>query len=199
MAVYGLTGGIGAGKSTVCRMLQEHGITIVAADAVGRQVVAKGSPGLATIVATFGEAILDSSGVLDRRQLGTLVFSDVARRRQLEDIMHPLVKERSRAIFAELSTAGVPIIVYESALLFETERQHEMHGTILVTAGEHSGSRGCNSGIAPRQRRCARMQAQMSDDAKRHLADYVLDNNGDLQDLQRQVDTLVATLRQATR
>ena len=75
-------------------------------------------------------------GVLDRRQLGTLVFSDVARRRQLEDIMHPLVKERSRAIFAELSTAGVPIIVYESALLFETERQHEMHGTILVTAGE---------------------------------------------------------------
>ena len=72
MAVYGLTGGIGAGKSTVCRMLQEHGITIVAADAVGRQVVAKGSPGLATIVAAFGEAILDSSGGLDRRQLGTL-------------------------------------------------------------------------------------------------------------------------------
>jgi dephospho-CoA kinase len=200
MAVYGLTGGIGAGKSTVCRMLQEHGITIVAADAVGRQVVAKGSPGLATIVATFGEAILDSSGVLDRRQLGTLVFGDVARRRQLEDIMHPLVKERSRAIFAELSIAGVPIIVYESALLFETERQHEMHGTILVTAGEAQRiTRVQQRDSATTAAVRARMQAQMSDDAKRHLADYVLDNNGDLQDLQRQVDTLVATLRQATR
>ena len=109
MAVYGLTGGIGAGKSTVCRMLQELDITVLAADEVGRHVVEKGSDGLAAIVAVFGEEVLDSTGALDRRQLGTLIFGDAAKRRQLEDIMHPLVKEQSRAIFAELTDAGVPI------------------------------------------------------------------------------------------
>jgi len=199
MAVYGLTGGIGAGKSTVCRMLQAHHITVLAADDIGRQVVAPGSPGLAEVVAAFGPEILDSTGALDRRQLGAVVFNDPARRRQLEAIMHPLVKTHSQALFAELTAAGVPIIVYESALLFETERHHEMQGTILVTAGEAQRiSRVQQRDSATEAAVRARIQAQLSDDRKRQLADYILDNNGDVQDLQRQVDALVMTLRQAT-
>jgi dephospho-CoA kinase len=101
-------------------------------------------------------------------------------------------------MFAELTHAGVPIIVYESALLFETERHHEMQGTILVTASEAQRvarvqQRDRATEVAVR----ARMQAQMDEETKRQLANYILDNNGDLQDLHRQVHALVATLRQA--
>ena len=197
MVLYGLTGGIGAGKSTVCRLLQEFGITVVAADDVGRQVVAPGSEGLAAIVAAFGPEVLDSNGALDRRQLGTLVFGDAGKRRQLEDIMHPLVKQRSQAIFAELTRAGVPIIVYESALLFETDRHLEMQGVIVVTASEAQRiarvqQRDGSTEAAVR----ARLQAQMDEAKKRQRAAYVLENEGDLHDLRRQVQALVDTLRQ---
>jgi dephospho-CoA kinase len=198
MAVYGLTGGIGAGKSTVCGLLQEHGVTVMAGDEVGRQVVEPGSPGLAAIVAAFGPEVLDHAGTLNRRILGTLVFGDAARRRQLEDILHPLIKQRSRALFAELTHAGVPIIVYESALLFETGRHHEMQGTILVTASQVQRVArvqqrdGCTAAEV-----WARMQAQMDETEKRRLADYILDNNGDMQNLSRQVQVLVTTLRHA--
>jgi dephospho-CoA kinase len=198
MVLYGLTGGIGAGKSTVCRLLQEFGVTVVAADDVGRQVVAPGSAGLAAIVAAFGPEVLDSNGALDRRKLGTLVFADAGKRRQLEDIMHPLVKQHSQAIFAEFTEAGVPIIVYESALLFETDRHLEMHGVIVVTASEAQRiarvqQRDGSTEAAVR----ARLRAQMDETEKRQRADYVLENNGDLHDLRRQVQALVATLRQA--
>ena len=198
MVLYGLTGGIGAGKSTVCRLLQELGITVVAADDVGRQVVAPGSAGLAAIVTAFGPEVLDSHGALDRRKLGALVFADVEKRQQLEAIMHPLVKQHSQAIFAELTQAGVPIIVYESALLFETDRHLEMQGVIVVTASEAQRiarvqQRDGSTEAAVR----ARLQAQMDEAEKRQRADYVLENNGDLDDLRRQVQALVATLCQA--
>ena len=198
MAVFGLTGGIGAGKSTVCRLLQEHGLTVIAGDDIGREAVQPGSAGLAVIVAAFGPEVLDNAGALNRRQLGALVFADPARRRQLEDIMHPLVKQYSQARFAELTREGVPIIVYESALLFETARHHEMQGTILVTTSEAQR-------VARVQRRDgsttdevrARIRAQMDEAEKRRLADYILDNNGDLQELRRRVQELVTTLRYA--
>lgn len=198
MAVYGLTGGIGAGKSTVCQFLQELGITVVAADAVGRQVVAPGSTGLAAIVATFGDAMLDASGALDRRKLGTMVFAEPAKRRQLEDIVQPLVKQRSQALFAELTQAGVPIVVYESALLFETQRHHEMHGTILVVAEEAQRIQRVQQRDSSAEAQVrARIQAQMDDTAKRQLANYIVENNGDLQNLHQQVERLVTALRQA--
>jgi dephospho-CoA kinase len=198
MVLYGLTGGIGAGKSTVCRLLQELGIAVVAADDVGRQVVAPGSEGLTAIVAAFGPEVLDSNGVLNRRQLGTLVFGEAGKRRQLEDIMHPLVKQYSRVIFAELTRAGVPLIVYESALLFETDRHLEMQGVIVVTASEAQRvarvqQRDGSTEAAVR----ARLHAQMDEAEKRQRADYVLENDGDLHDLRRQVQALVETLRQA--
>ncbi len=197
MTVFGLTGGIGTGKSTVCRILRELGITVVAADDVGRQVVAPGSAGLATIVEAFGEEILDPTGALDRRTLGALVFGDAGKRRQLEEIIHPLVQQYSQALFTEFTNAGVPIIVYESALLFETNRQHEMLRTIVVTASKAQRVARVQQrdGVTPEQVR-ARIQAQMDEEAKRRRADYVLDNNGDEEDLRRQVEELVATLRQ---
>jgi dephospho-CoA kinase len=161
-------------------------------------VVAPGSEGLTAIVAAFGPEVLDSNGVLNRRQLGALVFGEAGKRRQLEDIMHPLVKQHSRAIFAELTRAGVPLIVYESALLFETDRHLEMQGVIVVTASEAQRvarvqQRDGSTEAAVR----ARLHAQMDEAEKRQRADYVLENDGDLHDLRRQVQALVETLRQA--
>jgi dephospho-CoA kinase len=195
MSVYGLTGGIGAGKSTVANMFQESGIPVVLADDVGREVASKGSDGLAEIVRSFGPDVLDSNGELDRRKLGTLIFNDPDRRRELEAILHPRVRDQSRELFSQLEQAGNQIVVYESALLYETQRHTEMRGVILVTASEEQRiarvrSRDGSEEEAVRQR----IKAQMDDEEKRGLADYIIENNGDLQVLRREVDSLIELL-----
>ena len=195
MSVYGLTGGIGAGKSTVANMFQESGIPVVLADDVGREVASKGSDGLAEIVRSFGPDVLDSNGELDRRKLGTLIFNDPDRRRELEGILHPRVRDQSRELFSQLEQAGNQIVVYESALLYETQRHTEMRGVILVTASEEQRiarvrSRDGSEEEAVRQR----IKAQMDEEEKRGLADYIIENNGDLQALKREVDSLIEQL-----
>ena len=195
MSVYGLTGGIGAGKSTVANMFQESGIPVVLADDVGREVASKGSDGLAEIVRSFGPDVLDSNGELDRRKLGTLIFNDPDRRRELEGILHPRVRDQSQELFSQLEQAGNKIVVYESALLYETQRHTEMRGVILVTASEEQRiarvrSRDGSEEEAVRQR----IKAQMDDEEKRGLADYIIENNGDLQSLRREVDSLIEQL-----
>ncbi len=195
MSVYGLTGGIGAGKSTVANMFQESGIPVVLADDVGREVASKGSDGLAEIVGSFGPDVLDSNGELDRRKLGTLIFNDPDRRRELEGILHPRVRDQSRELFSQLEQAGNQIVVYESALLYETQRHTEMRGVILVTASEEQRiarvrSRDGSEEEAVRQR----IKAQMDEEEKRGLADYIIENNGDLQALRREVDSLIEQL-----
>ena len=195
MSVYGLTGGIGAGKSTVANMFQESGIPVVLADDVGREVAYKGSDGLAEIIRSFGPEVLDSNGELDRRKLGTLIFNDPDRRRELEAILHPRVRDQSRELFSQLEQAGNQIVVYESALLYETQRHTEMRGVILVTASEEQRiarvrSRDGSEEEAVRQR----IKAQMDDEEKRGLADYIIENNGDLQVLRREVDSLIELL-----
>ena len=195
MSVYGLTGGIGAGKSTVANMFQESGIPVVLADDVGREVASKGSDGLAEIVRSFGPDVLDGNGELDRRKLGTLIFNDPDRRRELEAILHPRVRDQSRELFSQLEQAGNQIVVYESALLYETQRHTEMRGVILVTASEEQRiarvrSRDGSEEEAVRQR----IKAQMDDEEKRGLPDYIIENNGDLQVLRREVDSLIEQL-----
>lgn len=195
MCVYGLTGGIGAGKSTVANMFQESGIPVVLADDVGREVASKGSDGLAEIVRSFGPDVLDGNGELDRRKLGTLIFNDPDRRRELEAILHPRVRDQSRELFSQLEQAGNQIVVYESALLYETQRHTEMRGVILVTASEGQRiarvrSRDGSEEEAVRQR----IKAQMDDEEKRGLADYIIENNGNLQALRREVDSLIEQL-----
>ena len=195
MSVYGLTGGIGAGKSTVANMFQESGIPVVSADDVGRQVGAKGSDGLTEIVKSFGPGVLDSNGELERRTLGTLIFNDPDRRRELEGILHPRVRDLSRELFKQLEQAGNEIVVYESALLYETKRHTEMEGVILVTASEDQRiarvrSRDGSEEEAVRQR----IKAQMDEEEKRGLADYIIENKGDLEALRSKVDSLIAQL-----
>ena len=197
MSVYGLTGGIGAGKSTVANIFQESGIPVVLADEVGRQVASKGSGGLAEIVKAFGSDVLDSTGELDRRKLGTLVFNNPVKRLQLESILHPRVRDHSRELFKNLEQAGNQIVVYESALLFETQRHTEMKGVILVTAGEEQRiARVRNRDGSNEEDVRKRIRAQMDQEEKRNLAHYVVENNGDMQTLRNNVNSLIAQLHQ---
>ena len=200
MSVFGLTGGIGAGKSTVAGLFQEAGIPVVFADDVGREVVSKGSEGLSAIVDLFGSDVLDDTGSLDRRKLGGIVFNDPAERTRLESLLHPLVQDHSRELFAQLNDAGTQIIIYESALLFETNRHTEMHGVILVSASEETR-------IARVQERDgsnaedvrSRIQAQMADDDKRKLCGYFIENDEDIEKLRAQVESLISQLVQTNK
>ena len=109
LRVFGLTGGIGSGKSTVATLLRDRGVPVVDADALAREAVAIGSEGLAQVVEAFGKDVLDASGALDRKRLGALVFEDAEQRRRLNAITHPLVRQLSQQRFAELDRQGVKL------------------------------------------------------------------------------------------
>ena len=197
MSVYGLTGGIGVGKSTVANIFQESGIPVVLADDVGRQVAVKGSDGLAEIVSSFGADILDANGELDRRKLGTLIFNNPDRRRHLEGILHPRVRALSQELFRNLEQVGNQIVIYESALLYETQRHTEMRGVILVTASEQQRIARVRSRDGSDEEDVRkRIRAQMDEEEKLGLADHVVDNSGDLQALHSNVSSLISELRQ---
>jgi dephospho-CoA kinase len=131
-AVYGLTGGIACGKSTVAALFAEWGASVVDADQVARDVVLPGTPGLARLVETFGPSILDDTGALRRERLGALVFSDSGMRGKLDAIMHPLIAaESARRMAAALGSTRVPVF-YEAALLVETGRGGDFPGLVVV-------------------------------------------------------------------
>jgi dephospho-CoA kinase len=117
-----LTGGIGTGKSTVARMFEELGATVLDADAIVRELQAPGAPVLDEIVAVFGPEVLDASGALDREALGAVVFRDAQARRRLEAIVHPRVGAEMARRVAAARAAGVPLVVLDIPLLFEVRR-----------------------------------------------------------------------------
>ena len=191
MQVYGLTGGIGSGKSTVAKIIEAYGVPVVSADELSRMVVAPGSPGLAAVVAAFGDGVLTPAGELDRARLAAIVFADPERRAQLEKIIHPRVRDRFEEVLDILEKSGHDRVVYEVPLLFENDLHHLMDGVIVVTAREDLRvARVCErSGLTPEEVR-ARIATQLDDATRQARADYVISNNGDLGDLQREVEVL---------
>ncbi len=118
---FGLTGGIASGKSTVAGMFRELGAYIVDADEVGHELLLPNSPVLPELIATFGREILDSSGAIDRRRLGALVFSDPAKLEQLNRIVHPRIIERTRQLAAEYCQRNPgSVVMVDAALIYET-------------------------------------------------------------------------------
>ncbi len=128
----GLTGGIASGKSTVSAILAELGAVVIDADKLAREVVEKGTPGLAAVVEAFGEDLLTPEGDLDRPAMGALVFNDEARRRVLEGIIHPLVFERIVALEEAAPADGV--VVHDIPLLAESGRADTFDAVIVVDA-----------------------------------------------------------------
>lgn len=192
MDVYGLTGGIGSGKSAVADLLESYGIPVVSADELSRIVVAHGSEGLRDVVRSFGPEILDDAGELDRRKLASIVFENPARRKELEAILHPRIRERFEQVLDALEKAGHEVAVYEVPLLFEKNLQTEMKAVILVTADEDIRIRRVQArdDVTEAEVR-ARMAAQMDEDSKRRRADYVIENNGTEDDLRREVEFML--------
>jgi len=184
----GLTGGLGAGKSTVSALLAEHGAVIIDADAIAREVVRGGTPGFAAVVERFGPDIVGPDGELDRAKLAEIVFADDVARTDLNGIIHPLVGERSRQLMADVPDDA--IVVYDVPLLVENNGAGGFDVVVVVEADLATRLRRLDArGLAEPQAR-ARMAAQASDEQRRAVADKVLHNNGSRDALAEQVSAL---------
>jgi dephospho-CoA kinase len=189
----GLTGGIGSGKSEVARMLAERGAMVIDADALAREAVAVGTPGLAQVVEEFGAAVLRPDGSLDRARLGSVVFADEQQLRALEEIVHPYVGRRSAELIAAAPEDAV--VVYDVPLLVENRLQEAYDLVVVVDADPEVAlarlvrDRGMTESGAR-----ARMLAQVPREERLAAADRVVPNDGDLQELGTRVDELWAEL-----
>jgi dephospho-CoA kinase len=196
MDIYGLTGGIGSGKSAAAAIFEECGIPVVSADELSRIVVTPGSEGLAAVVAAFGEGVLTPGGELDRRKLGAAVFKDPSQRVRLEGILHPRIRDSFQDVLTALEATGQNLVVYEVPLLFENNLEKQMKAVILVSAPEDQRI----ARVMARDKLSAddvraRMAAQMDDQTRRSKAQHVLENDGDLEHLRAQVETLLARIQ----
>ncbi|MFF8410221.1 dephospho-CoA kinase [Streptomyces omiyaensis] len=189
MLKVGLTGGIGAGKSEVSRLLVSYGAVLIDADRIAREVVEPGTPGLAAVVAAFGEDVLTAGGTLDRPKLGSVVFADPERLAVLNAIVHPLVGARS----AELESAAGPgdVVVHDVPLLTENGLAPLYDLVVVVDAApETQLDRLVRLRGMAEQEAAARMAAQATRAARLEIADLVIDNDGPLDALEPQVRTV---------
>ena len=194
----GLTGGIGAGKSEVARRLASYGAVVIDADAVAREVVAPGTPGLAEVVQAFGPDVLRPDGSLDRDRLGQFVFADESLRMKLNSIVHPRVGERMAELEAQAGAA--PVIVHDVPLLAENHLADRFDEVVVVdVAPRVQAERLARERGMSRAQAQARMRAQASRQERLAIASIVVDNSGSLAELDREVGELWAELRRRAR
>jgi len=194
----GLTGGVASGKSTVSRLLGELGAVVVDADALAREVVEPGTPGLEAVVASFGTEVLAADGSLDRARLGAIVFADPARRADLEAVVHPLVRARA----AEIASAAPPgaVVVHDIPLLVETGQAGHFDAVIVVDVPEEvQVDRAVRErGWSPEEAR-SRIAAQASREQRLAAATYVVENTGTHEDLRQRVAEVFGELSEGAR
>jgi dephospho-CoA kinase len=187
----GLTGGIGSGKSVVAEVLRERGATVIDADVLAREAVAPGSAGLREIAARWPQTI-DAGGGLDRAAMANIVFADEAARAQLNAITHPRVRARAAELEHE---APDGLIVHVIPLLFEGDFWRTCDRTVLVVApAEVRIARVIARDAAERAAVERRMAAQIDPELARDRAGYVIENDGDLDDLRERANTVYEAL-----
>jgi dephospho-CoA kinase len=193
--LFGLTGGIASGKSTVAARLRSRGIPVIDADALAREVVAPGTDGLAAIVDAFGPSILVPDGSLDRKALARVAFADPIARKKLEGITHPRIGQLVMQRASQLAAAGEPLACYEAALIVENGLADAFRPLIVVACSpEVQLSRVQARDQAKVQDAMARIEAQKPTAEKVALADYVIDTGGSLEDNERQTDRALAAI-----
>ena len=196
MKLVGLTGGIASGKSTVAKILQDLGAAIVNADDLAREVVLPGREAWKEVVAAFGVDILQTDQNLDRQKLRTLIFNQPEARKRLESIIHPRVRALAEERIRQYGAAGYPVVIYEVPLLFEGKLQEWLRPVILVACNlETQTARLQKRDHLARADAEKHIAAQMSLAEKRRLADYVIENNGSLADLERQTRQILENLK----
>ena len=195
MLLVGLTGGIGSGKSTVAAMLEKRGAVVIDADDLARRAVEPGTPGYTRVLEAFGNDAAASSGGIDRERLAQIVFADERARQRLESIVHPEV--------ARLFTEAVDsyrdtdrIVIYVVPLLVERSLQAAFDEVVAISASPETrrARLGADRGMRPEDVQ-GRMSAQLTDDERERAAQFVVENEGSLQELERVVDDLWSDLR----
>jgi dephospho-CoA kinase len=196
MRVFGLTGNIGSGKSTVAGMFRDAGIPVLDADRISREVTAPGTPAFRAIVGEFGSGVLGPDGAIDRGKVAEIVFSDPSRRARLEAITHPAILEAMKEALSRIAAEGHPVAIVEAALIHESGRKGLFEAVISVRCGrEEQLRRLLRRGELTREQATARAAAQMDAEEKALASDYGIDNSGDLESTRRQVAALVSRLR----
>lgn len=190
MLLVGLTGGIGSGKSTVARLLEKRGAVVFDADLLAREAVEPGTPGHAAVIERFGADVLAPGGELDREALASIVFADPSARRDLEEIVHPEV----RRLFAEGSEAyrdTERVVVFSAPLLVETGMHTAFEVLVVVSATVATQIERLmrQRGMSEPSIR-ARIDAQAPLEDKAAAADFLVDNEGSLDELESQVEQL---------
>ncbi|MFP3874714.1 MAG: dephospho-CoA kinase [Thiohalophilus sp.] len=188
MLIVALTGGIGSGKSTVADAFARRGVPIIDTDLIARELVAPGQPALAQIAAHFGDGVLRSDGRLDRGALRAVVFADPAQRRALEQILHPRIRDEVRR---RLDGLPGPYCLVVIPLLAETGDYPFVDRVLLVEADEETRIRRTMARDQLSREQVAQILAsQGSREQRRALADDLVDNSRDLEQLEQQIDTL---------
>ncbi|MEK5216398.1 dephospho-CoA kinase [Psychrobacillus sp. FSL H8-0487] len=190
--IIGLTGSIASGKSTVANMLSEMGFPIIDADLVARVVVEKGTATLETIKEVFGTQVIHEDGTLNREELGALIFSDPSKRKQLNDIMHPAIREEMLVQRQQLVQQGNPVIIMDIPLLFESRLQSFVDKILVVTVTEQKQLERlmARNGFTHEEARL-RIQSQLPLSVKEEGADAVIYNNETIEETKQQLQKIL--------
>jgi len=190
-----LTGGIATGKSHVRAEFERLGVPTIDADKLARDAVADGSPGLKAVISRFGHGVLDDTGALDRRKLGSIVFQDSVARRDLEDIIHPAVRRAIDDWFASLANKTPRFAIADIPLLFETGRHREFDVVIVAECAPSTQITRvmARDGVSESDAR-ARVAAQMPIEEKVRRADHVINTDGSFEDTKQQVRKVYESL-----
>ena len=190
-----MTGGIATGKSYVVRRLREDGVPVIDADILAREAVVRGSPGLAAVVARFGADVLTGAGDLDRARLGELIFGDEIARRDLENIIHPVVRRRIAEFFESLPPE-TPLAVADIPLLYETHQERRFDKVIVVACPRETQIERVmvRDGLSRAQAE-RRVAAQLPIEEKARRADYVIHTDGTFAETDARVMATLAALR----
>lgn len=199
MLLVGLTGGLGAGKTTVARLLAERGAVVVDADELARKSLDPGTPGFEQACDLFGRDILDEGGRIDRKELAARVFADESKRRALESITHPEVFRLLAETVEEVRGTSA-VVVFDAALIVETGFHSVVDALVVVTAPEDAQVERAmqERGMSEEEAR-ARIASQADPAAREAMADIVIRNDGDLGTLADRVEELWQELRHRSR
>ena len=190
----GLTGGIGAGKSTVADLFSQKGAVVIRSDELARQVIEPQTPGFQQVIDRFGKDFVNSEGYIDRAKLAQTVFQDDAALKDLENIVHPLVRSKTNQIMDQHTSET--IIVNEIPLLLEKKMESLFDFLVIVISSEKNRLERLSQRGLTTEQAYARIAKQVSDDERKAAADFLIVNDGNLDQLEADVEKILQTLQE---